>query len=141
MCAQLIVRYDLSHGTLPADAGKNSGFFVQLLNEATAKSGGFPVVIAIDALDEAETRDLPPQANVLLLPTTLPRDVYVIVTSRVKALYHLFVDQPHSIDLIDRDPRNLADIHKFVVSFIGRHPEVMALHIAAWGVSEEDFVD
>lgn len=143
VCAQLAVRYGLNYDVLPADADKNSGFFVQLLSEAAAKSVGSPVVIAIDALDEAEARDLSPQENILLLPPTLPRNVYVVVTSREKAFIRLVVDpsQLFPVDLIDDDPRNQADIRTFILSFIGRHAEVMALRIAAWSVSKEDFVD
>ena len=75
VCAQLIIRYDLDHPTLPPQAGEDSGFLSQLLTEAADRArqnGELPVVVVVDALDEAEDTGLAPSANRLYLPRALP---------------------------------------------------------------------
>ena len=83
-CAELVLRYDLDHATLPADLDNNA-ILVQLLGESAQRRG--PVWVIVDALDEAD----PPQAgaNPLLLPSELPDGVYVVATSRGSALFTL----------------------------------------------------
>jgi hypothetical protein len=68
VCSQLIIRYELDHRVLPAEASQDSAFLSRLLAEAKAKAHDGKVVVAVDALDEAEDVGLPPDANRLLLP-------------------------------------------------------------------------
>src|SRR5262249_43765350 len=90
VCAQLIVRYGLPQAKLPDTALKDSGFLVQLLVQAAAKSAGQPVVVLVDALDEAEPSQQPGigarRPNRLLLPQTLPEGAYFIVTTRPESM-------------------------------------------------------
>ena len=55
VCAQLIVRYQLAH-TMSSrpEASQDSAFLTRLLTEAAEKAGDQPVVVLVDALDEAE---------------------------------------------------------------------------------------
>jgi hypothetical protein len=55
VCAQLIVRYGLDHAFLPDAATRDGGFLTRLLTEAGAVPANQPLVVVVDALDEAET--------------------------------------------------------------------------------------
>jgi hypothetical protein len=141
ICAQLILRYQLNHSTLPPEAGKNSGFLSQLLGEIANQRQQQPVVILVDALDEAEDTDLPAGANRLFLPPSLPEGIFFIVTSREEYDYHLDVDQRKDIYLRDDDPRNLEDVRLYIRTYVQEHQTKMFYHIEQWGVSEDEFVD
>ena len=108
--AQLIVRYGLDYTSLPAEATQDGGFLSRLLAEAAEDPANHPVVVVVDALDEAEDIGLPPGANRLFLPPTLPRGVYFVVSTREEADYRLFTDPREDIYLRDDDPRNLEDV-------------------------------
>lgn len=143
-CAQLIIRYALDHTTFPAHAGEDGGFLSQLLDEATARArdmGELPVVIVIDAIDEAEEQVLNPGANRLYLPHVLPDGVFVIVTCRDEVDIRLNVDHEHQIWLRDNDPRNVADTRQFVDRFLTLHADVMAGRLAAWATSSHEFAE
>lgn len=139
ICAQLIVRYNLAHCSLPDKATSDSGFLLQLLSEA-AKVGEHPVVILIDAVDEAEDTGLVPTINRLYLPPVLPEGVFCIITTRPKADYHLLVDRRKDIYLDDQDPTNLADVTQHIHSFIWLNADQMKLRIAQWNISQDEFV-
>jgi hypothetical protein len=141
VCAQLIVRYKLAHQTLPPAATQDSGFLSQLLGEAAAKAGGQPVVIVVDALDEAEDAGLPAGANRLLLPPSLPEGVFLIVTSREKRDYKLNVDHSREIYINDASKQNRDDVRQYVRNFIDQDRDRMAARIVAWNVGEEEFVE
>jgi hypothetical protein len=53
-CAQLIARYNLDHDYIPEDAGNDSGFLIQCLEEAASLRDSRPIVFVIDALDESD---------------------------------------------------------------------------------------
>ena len=99
VCAQLIVRYGLDHLVLPPKATEDSGFLMQMLAEAAEKAEGEPVVVLVDALDEAESTALPPDENRLLLPPALPPGVYFVVTTRELHDRRLSADQIWPPDL------------------------------------------
>lgn len=140
VCAQLIVRYQLDHVTLPPEASQDSAFLSQLLNEARAKQPDRPIVILIDALDEAEDLGLPPAANRLFLPKVLPDGVFFVMTSREQMDYRLDVDRRKDLHVRDNDPANLDDIRAYVKNFVATHTE-MSEAIARWHVTESDFVE
>jgi hypothetical protein len=140
ICAQLIVRYELAHPTLPPEATQDSGFLVQLLAEAVDKTAKQPVVILVDALDEVEDIGLPGDANRLLLPSALPQGVFFIVTTREQADCRLVVDRREDIYLRDDDPRNLKDIEQYIRDYGQKYPSEMAARIAEWDISAETFV-
>jgi hypothetical protein len=122
------------------DATKNSGFLERLLKEAAARAKGQPVVVLVDALDEAEA-PMSAAENRLLLPPSLPEGVFFVVTTREKEDYQLSADRLEPLYLEDDDPRNLEDISRYIRNFLSKHRHQMAQQIAAWQVSEEEFVE
>ncbi|MBC7250860.1 MAG: CHAT domain-containing protein [Anaerolineae bacterium] len=110
LCARLIARYGLEHDHLPARAGEDSDFFRQLLGEAVERADGRPVLVVIDGLDEAEP--VPPGANWLLLPGSLPRGAYILLTHR-PGDYLLAADAATPVKEMEipwKHPRQQADI-------------------------------
>jgi len=149
VCAQLIVRYGLPQANLPDLALKDSGFLVKLLTEAATKAAGKPVVVLIDALDEAEipqhlgTR--PRRPNRLLLPQTLPNGVYFIVTTRSESVrdpteYRIVADRVKPIFLDEKDPQNREDVRLYGLRFLEANRDPMTQRIAEWGVDEAGFL-
>jgi hypothetical protein len=143
VCAQLILRYGLDHPTLPPQAGEDSGFLSELLVEAAGRArqqGELPVVIIVDALDEAVDTGLAPSANRLYLPRAVPPGVFFVITTREEADYRLDVDNQTEIWLRDDDPANEQDVARYVESFIQAHPEAMREQIQAWELEPAAFV-
>lgn len=143
VCAQLIVRYGLDHPTLPPQAGDDSGFLSQLLAEAADRArqhGELPVVVVVDALDEAEDTGLAPSANRLYLPRALPPGVFFVVTTREEADYRLDVDNETDIWLRDDDPANEQDIARYIEAFMEAHAQAMRERIQAWHLAPAAFV-
>jgi hypothetical protein len=139
VCAQLIVRYELDHLNLPPQAGEDAGFLSQLLAEAAAKRGEQPVVVVVDALDEVEDTGLPPSANRLFLPRTLPAGVFFVLTARDEYDYRLDVAEAEEIWIRDDDPENVRDVAQFIEAFVTQHADEMTARIAAWGVGRDRF--
>jgi hypothetical protein len=145
VCAQLIVRYQLPHRTLPKDATRDSGFLSQLLREAAGARDGQPVVVIVDALDEAVDpidpasphQQNPP--NRLYLPHNLHDGVFFVITTREQAHYRLSVDRIKDIYVRDNDPRNMEDVQRYVSKFVHEHAPKMVPAIAQWGVDETQF--
>lgn len=143
VCAQLIVRYQLDYPTLPSHAGEDSGFLSQLLAEAADRARRreeLPVVVVVDALDEAEDTMFAPSANRLFLPRTLPPGVFFVVTMREEADDRLDVDHLTEIWLRDDDPDNLHDVARYIEAFIERHPQSISEQIQAWGIDSDNFI-
>jgi AAA ATPase-like protein len=138
VCAQLIVRFRLGHTALPPNAGEDSGFLSQLLAEAADRAEG-PVVVVVDALDEAEDTGLPASANRLLLPRVLPPGVFFVLTTREEDDYRLDVDHEATIWIREEDPGNREDVERYTTAFIDRHGDDMAPRLTAWGVSRAEF--
>lgn len=141
VCAQLIVKYELPHRFLPQEATQDSGYLVQLLGETVTKIKERPVVILVDALDEAEDTGLHPGANRLLLPPVLPAGVFFIITTREQADCRLFVEHREDIYLRDDDPDNLADVRQYLEDYLDTYPAQMQARIAQWGVTSETFIE
>jgi hypothetical protein len=141
VCAQLIVRYQLAHTMLPPEASQDSAFLTQLLTEAGEKAGDKPVVVVVDALDEAEDGGLAATANRLFLPAVLPEKVFFVLTSREQIDYRLDVDRREDLYLRDDDPQNLNDVRAYVGNFLQAHQEQMAARIAAWKISTDEFTE
>lgn len=142
VCAQLIVRYELPYQELPLPRATRDGLFLtELLDAAAARAremSELPIVIAVDALDEAEHQV---SENVLRLPPELPDGVYVLATTRPKDDSHLQVDRERAIPLDDNDPRNQEDIRAYVsAQLIGDERERFAQRIAEWETDEEEFI-
>ena len=142
-CAQLIVRYGLDHPMLPTQAGEDAGFLSQLLAEAADRArqrGELPLVVVVDALDEAEDTGLAPAANRLYLPRVLPPGVFFVVTVREEADYRLDVDHETEIWIRDDDPANEQDVARYIEAFIQARSQVMHERMRAWGVETTTFV-
>jgi hypothetical protein len=143
VCAQLIVRYGLDHATLPPHGSEDSGLLSQLLTEAADRArqvGELPVVVVVDALDEADDTGLAPSANRLYLPRALPADVFFVLTTREQTDYRLDVDHETGIWLRDDDPANEQDVARYIEAFIEAHPQAMHERIQAWDVEPAAFV-
>jgi hypothetical protein len=142
-CAQLIVRYGLGWRELPLPrATSDSGFLKELLTQAAeraAAEGETPIVIAVDALDEAERQ---PGANPLYLPRVLPQGVYIVVTSRLQMDYPLQVERRSEDIFIDeRDEANTNDVLAYIRNFLDTYRDEMAVPLARWKVGEAEFSD
>jgi hypothetical protein len=139
--AQLVARYKLPYSALPPEAGRDGAFLAGLLTDVAGRSDTLPLVIAVDALDEAEDSNLKAGANRLFLPGSLLKGVYFVVTTRPQHDYHLAVDSRRDIYLRDDDPQNLADVQAYIREFFARGGEKFATQISAWGVSLDGFVE
>jgi hypothetical protein len=138
VCVQLIDRYRLDHIEIPHRAFDDSGFLMQCLGEAAADPKSRPIVLAVDALDEADRLGLAAAVNTLYLPSSLPSGVYVVVTTRPLDDLRLSVLRQQVLDLEADSAGNLQDITTYIEVYIERGK--MRERLAAWGVSEEQFV-
>lgn len=141
VCAQLIVRYQLKHEILPAEATLDGGFLARLLDEVVEDPSTHPVLVVIDALDEAEDGAPRAGANKLYLPPNLPRGVYFVASTREEHDEHLFVESRRDVFLREEDPANIADVRAFVHRYIEDNAKTMGPRIAGWSLSEGEFVD
>lgn len=140
VCAQLIVAYDLKYTSLSSRTGQDSGFFIQILEQISASlSNDEKVVIAIDALDEADNQILPTGANVLFLPVMLPPNIYIIATMRRTQL-PLRIECAHEIFDIKQDSEtNKADIREYVLQAIKRGR--IQQYIQTQGIDSHSFIE
>jgi hypothetical protein len=143
VCAQLILRYRLPHQSLPPRATEDSGFLSQLLVEAAQAArdaGDGPVIVVVDALDEADRTTSLTSANRLFLPRALPPGVFFIVTAREENDFRLDVDHRTDIWIRDDDATNIADVRRFVRGYLNEHAVEFAYRLADWALSEDDVV-
>jgi hypothetical protein len=140
ICAQLIGAYHLQHSFLPPEATKDAQFLKQLLDEVAAKLAPHEkAIIVVDALDEVDRLGLSLGVNTLYLPSTLPKGVYVIVTTR-KAPMHLRIDcEQSTLDIEHDSAGNIADIQHYIEQAVGR-PGIQA-YITAQGIDNELFIE
>ena len=132
VCAQLMIRYGIEEA-FPARATADSGYLSALLSEVAAKKDNRPVIVAVDALDEAE------HAHGLGLPTSLPEGAYFVVTMREGSDINLSVDNPRPIYIREDDPQNREDVCRYVEQYVRSRPRTMPGRIADWHVTEGDF--
>ncbi len=80
LTADLVTRFDLDPKALPQRASiGDPALFSESLHQAVTKSEG-PVWIVIDAVDEADAPA--PGRNIINLPSSLPKGVYIVLTYR-----------------------------------------------------------
>jgi hypothetical protein len=144
VCAQLILKYRLPYDALPQRAEDDSGFLSRLLSEAADAArdhGELPVVIVVDALDEAERDGYRAGVNRLYLPRTLPPGVFMVVTTRDEHDIQLFADKQKDIWIRDDDERNMEDVAQYVRGFVAAHPGDLVPLLAGAGLDVDKFVE
>lgn len=142
ICAQLVAVHDLDVKIIPNRDLHDSGLLLRLLDQAAQKADGKRIVILVDALDESDTGRLRKGANRLYLPPDLPKDVFVIGTTRPQSAQdeRLQVTNRDTFVLKDNDPRNLADIREYVHTYLHTHDQSMKRKLIDWGLHDDDFV-
>jgi hypothetical protein len=130
VCIQLIARYNLPYSSLPPDAKRDGKFFSQLLAEIVKAQGVAPkkrkrLVIAVDALDEVDQTDHS-GANLLYLPTSLDKGVYLVMTQRPVTLPLTVNTPPHRFNLMQYQTQSLDDIHRYIRSEINKSSPLQA---------------
>ena len=135
VCTQIISRYHLPYPSLPSDATRDGKFLAQLLGEVGAKlKRGERLVIVIDALDEVDQTDHS-GANILYLPATLPKGIYILITRRPVTL-PFTVNAPQQLfDLMAYQDESLQDIQTYIRGATQRQ------QLRAWIDAQELTVD
>ena len=141
ICPQLMQKCALKRTPIPTEAARDGRFLRDLLSEAAQKAPEGPIVIVVDALDEADDSCLPVRANRLFLPRDLPERVFFIVTMREKDDERLLVSNYRHVPVIEDDPRNQEDVRAYVHKFMAGHAPKMRQRVQEWKVSKEQFVD
>lgn len=139
ICAQLIAYYKLDYVFLPPETTQDAGFLVRLLNEISERLKPHEkAVIVVDALDEVEDIGIPPGANLLYLPPTLPYGIYIFATSRRTDL-RLRVECEQETLFIEQDSKdNIHDVKEFI-EFKTERPGVMS-YFNAQEIGREQFI-
>jgi hypothetical protein len=135
VCAQLIADRGLPYVALPADAARDAAFLDKLLREAMQAQPAERLVIAVDALDEADPAGQGDCSNLLCLPPVLPDGVYFIMTKRPNGIALVAQAPQETLDLMQFAARNRDDVERYlarcaerpqVQDWIGRQKEPTA---------------
>ena len=118
ICSQLVATYGLKeYELLPADVSRNSAFLLRLLHEISTKLEPLEkLVLLVDAMDEVEEDVSLLSANLLLLPSNLPRGIYFILTSRKTDLQLRFECEQKKFVIAQDQAENLRDIEEFIMN-------------------------
>jgi hypothetical protein len=140
-CAQLVARYnlELENNQLPDDTARDSSTLLKLLGEAAKIPANRPVVLLVDALDEAEREALGIRANVLYLPWELPHGAYIVATTRPLDDLHLEAERRQDLFLEPDSAGNLADICSYIEDYLRREPGLRQ-RLADLGKSPAEFM-
>jgi hypothetical protein len=138
VCAQLIERYKLDL-KIPDEPMGSSVLLEQCLHQVASNKANHPIVIALDSLDEAEWRLLPPRVNVHFLPPILPEGVYVVVTTRPDRDIPLQVVSRLDLDIEPDLEGNLLDIRAYLENYANRSE--MQERLSGWKITNTDFVN
>ncbi len=142
IATQLIVAWDLGSSVvneLYPLAAVQQDFLQRLLflcaERRKAVGVDEPIVIAVDGLDES----LGSARNALLLPQTLPRNVFVIVAHRPTAVpFHTFAAR-RVITLEETSPENIADVRLYLTDAAKRG--VFRQALASSSLTLDDIID
>lgn len=141
--SQLIKRFCLQYEKLPERINVDHHIFGNILTDAARVLGrNQKLLIAIDALDEADETFLSSGANVLYLPSVLPPRVYFILTSRPRKLCNLplrTISADHQLKLEDYEKENRIDIDAYIKQQIPKMELHRNIHKAK--LTEEEFTD
>jgi hypothetical protein len=110
--AALIVRHKLTYITLPERVGDDATFLGRILRESVRETGGKPIWVVVDGLDEADEPSA--GSNPLLLPRDLPAGVYIVVTRRTGQLLTGPGTPVRRYSLRSDDSQQIADITTLV---------------------------
>jgi hypothetical protein len=137
VCLQLIERYQRSRHYDPQVDFHDGRYLNRLLEDVSRNlTGGERVIILVDALDEAEKMH-EPGANLLYLPSRLPRGIYFVLTTRPLRDLPLFVDCPRKNFSLEPESReNLADVRHYIELVISRGPLLTRIRAAQLRVDE-----
>jgi len=113
LCAQIHRRYEPKHPKPTEKEFEDSQYITDLLFAAAKTTAEAPIVIVVDALDEAE--DTPVLGtNPLALPGVLPSNIVFLLTRRDTANFLLSSENPKDVHAVDGKSReNLADVHEY----------------------------
>ncbi len=142
VCSQLIARYSLSEAPATADRGNEGGCLRRLLEDASTQlRKGDRLIIAVDALDEVDQTGQTAGANILYLPSVLPKSVFFIMTRRrvVPADMPFFVQCPLTIfDLEDYVDECVEDVQTYIRQ-ASKQPQLRAW-ISSRKLDKDEFV-
>lgn len=140
VCTQIITKYALPYTSLPTSATQDGAFLAQLLHQASANlEAGQSIPIAVDALDEVDMTGFPAGANILYLPPSLPRGVYMVMTQRAITLPFVTTSAQTLFNLMDYAAESREDIQTYVRRAATR-PQMVAW-VDSRGLTVEDFVN
>lgn len=121
VCTQIIVDFGLPYPTLPAEATRDGVFLLKLLTEASVTlAPGERLVISVDALDEVDLTGHPDGVNILYLPSTLPDNVYFILTRRDVEAPMVAQAPQRELDLMAYPAENRGDVELYIQNRSGR---------------------
>jgi hypothetical protein len=113
--AQLSARYGLSIAPPPMNQSEYGQYWNDLLKQAAVRvKERDRLVIVLDALDEVDTSDQLPGANVLFLPRYLPEGVFLLMTRRRMSVPFVNQSPQKVLDLIDYRDDGLRDVETFI---------------------------
>lgn len=139
ICGQLVDHYDLPYSSLPSTAFQDGALFGELLEQvAQLLPEGEKLVVAIDALDEVDQAGQNPGSNVLYLPSSLPDNVYFVMTRRSVTLPLVVHTPQHVLDLMSYREESLNDARAYARVAASRTD--LRDWIAYQGLATEDFV-
>ena len=124
--------------TIPEEPISSSVLLEQCLQATVANPVNRPLILALDALDEAEWRLLPPRVNVHYLPPILPEGVYFIVSTRPDKDIPLGVVSRLDLDIEPDLEGNLLDIRAYLEEYATRTD--MQARLSEWGIDVAAFV-
>lgn len=141
LCAQIIARFQLDQPFLPVSTGRDGSLLDKLLRQAAGKLDGRKLVIAIDALDEAQMPADIRGANALYLPISLPAGVYFVLTRRPQPMpLETAPGTPSEAFTLGAElPDNQADVYAYLRQQAGR-PEFVA-RLTEQRIPTERFVE
>ena len=125
---------------LPPEAAQDAGFVNRLLGEVSDQlQGQEQAIIVVDALDEVDSLGLPPGANTLYLPMTLPQGIYIVTTTRKVPLSLRIECEQQTLDIEQDSAGNMADVREYVEQAVNR-PGIQA-YIAKQGITGQQFTE
>jgi serine/threonine-protein kinase len=112
---QLSRLYDARSASIAGQVPAASIRIMELLSRAAeARPKGEPLVVVVDALDEAKENDGSSSQNVLQLPVVLPEGVFLLVSRRRKEVRLLTHEPVYSLDLFDHPEGNRRDVEEYL---------------------------